>query len=387
MKITLAILAIMIALAAAENECRVFDCGTIDQTEGQANICASKKGDDATAWEAQTCPDAAPFCQTTAAAWTTPAGIPDTASCALTPTTTFGNKFVTADPGIGVDGDFCEADAHCFSNGNNAATCIENVCTSPNLADATCANSDDKECPRTLHCSAANTCLAFLATDAVCTRQGQCAIGSFCVKLEEEATPEFKCKADGSIALGAIFSFPEDTQQVENAVKTEGGLTVTTSAFQAACASLSQVTLTGDNAGKRQCRTADKSSNSDFSRAATTDSCEIVSFNDDTDFEKENTRTVTPKCGFNKSNKAWCPVQIGDDKAQTYITAGRAAVKDFSCHRESLNSPEGGSVCAEFYTEIQKVEHTSDAFLNFRLTTVVGDAAHQTWANTADNAD
>jgi hypothetical protein len=389
MKITLAIFAILLALSAAENECRIFSCGSIDQTDGQANVCANRIEADGTTWNTEMCPVAAPFCQTQAAAWNTPTAAPNTASCAITSTLTFGEDFV-ATANVGLDGDFCAAVENCFATANNVATCTDGMCKSVLTPGDDCTVAkDDRDAPRGHFCADDKKVTAFLANGDVCTRQGECGVSSICLKMNAADPDVFMCTAENSIADGGIFSFPAVAQAVENTVKTEEGLTITTSSFQAACTSFSQVILAGANVGKSQCRAADKNSNSDLSRAATTDSCEILSFNADAeaDFATENKRTVSPKCGFNQDNKAWCPLQIGDAKAQDYITKSRAVLAGFSCHRLSQFSPKSGSVCNDYLTELKKEDKKTDLFLNFRLGAILGDTQHQIWANTANNQD
>ncbi len=373
MKITLAILALLVAFSYAANECKVFKCGSINQEEGQAQICGQKQTTEGEPdqWFGSACTAETEFCQSSG--FVNPGQLVDTASCAVTPVYSWPPAW-TAGQSTGRDGDYCETTADCTGD----LTCDDgnNVCTDAIEDGQDCPAGNDMVCKIGSWCQADNKCGPLLAAGVECPRENACAVGHACVGVQADdgADGPLKCTAQSSLADGVIFKVPATmTGQSSNNVGVDPGT------LSAVCSSWSQVIIPD---GKFQCR---KASTVAAREVANLDAqCAITEYVDDdiTKFDTSSTRNIAPLCGFNQDNKAHCPFMIGDADAKKKLVDSTAAIKKLNCHRASF-APTANTQCKAWRDAAIKMD--KDIFHATTTGTILGEAGHQKFANVANN--
>lgn len=219
-----------------------------------------------------------------------------------------------------------------------------------------------------------------MAAGATCTKDTECVVAHDCVKIKD--AENFICTAFGSLKDGATFTEPAVTSKSVRGffkdVKVEGPPGVVTLGGSNVCETNSQGTV-GDVI---QCRSAQRNVDQKLTSQNVGNQCTTNTFVTDgvDDFATKTEVKTTPLCGFNKDNKAICPIFAGDDYIMELAKGIREAQDKQDCHRSSGQSNfAGGAVCEDFF----KIKDTKEAFLGFRAGEILGSP--QVWANTANN--
>lgn len=363
MKIAILLVALL-AIASAQDACKVFNCGSITQGEGPQTCVNLRAANADVTYDLQNCKTKGEVCQ--AWQWASPADVQATAACGTTVyPTTWPAQFV-AEANAGKDGDICTETANCFVSAANAATCNSNVCTAATKAGSTCTVSDD--CPRGHYCTGATpVCTALLADGATCTTSAACGFRRSCIQLDGATTSV--CVAWGTKSNGDKFTRPN----AEASSEVNADLTASD-----VCMSGFETTVEGSV----QCRSGDRNKvqgRAALAKATNGESCDILRFTSDTlaDFATGVPATTTSKCGFNKDNRAWCPLLRGDDEVVNTISSFVKVWNTISCHKNSGSSQ--GSVCKAQ----RDAQDTKDGWKVFQLISQASD--DQTFANTALN--
>lgn len=378
MKITLAILALLVAFSYAENECQVFKCGTINQQDGQPQICAEKQTveGEANQWFGDSCTTEGEFCQSTQ--FDIPTNAPEKATCG---TGTVYDWPPTWTPGQndGVDGDHCETATDCFGD----LTCVDgtNTCGGAIADGEACTAGEDKACKMGSWCQADNTCGPLLGAGVECPRENACAVGHTCVGVQNEDGTDgtLQCTSQNTLANAVIYKNAPLTMNEQSISNVNESLKALVPEVSTACTSWNAVPLP-DN--KLQCRQGATS------ESLTVDNldarCTVTEFVAD---EPENsgvssTREVVPLCGFNSDNKAHCPLEIGDSDFVKEYTEAVAAVQKLSCHRTNF-AAAGNNQCKAWRNAAESRDKT--IFKASHLPGTLGTTGHQLHANLANN--
>ena len=375
MKITLAILALLVAFSYAANECKVFKCGSINQEEGQAQICGQKQTTEGEPdqWFGSACTAETEFCQSSG--FVNPGQLVDSATCAVTPVYSWPPAW-TAGQNTGRDGDYCETTADCTGD----LTCDDgnNVCTGAIEDGQDCPAGNDMVCSIGSWCQADNKCGPLLTAGTECPRENACAVGHTCVGVEADDGTEgpLKCVKENSLANGVVFKFPAATTEQST---TNDNLRALATGISTACSSWNLVDLTG---GKFQCR---QGATVDAQTVANLDAkCTITEFVTETAEKstESTTREIAPLCGFNKDDKAICPLMIGDTDLQKEYSTAIAAVQKLNCHRASF-APTANTQCKAWRDAAIKMD--KNIFNAATIPSTIGEAGHQMHANMANN--
>jgi len=252
----------------------------------------------------------------------------------------------------------------------NEAKCTNNVCVASTKADSPCAGKSEN-CPVGHFCSAEKKCAPLLTANSVCTKDSDCAIGHDCIKLSPDGT-EFKCTEFGTLNNGDRFTRVTNTAP-------SGSLGAATVVASTVCKTTGEATVEGT----QQCRNHQRNKDDSLRSPNLQTQCKTATFVDEAadNFNTETEVLVNPICGFNKDNKAICPVFLGDKPVQDLIAENSKFTKGLKCHRLSgVTSFGTGSVCKGFWD----VRDKKEGFNLFRLGQILDP---QTWANTANNND
>lgn len=351
--------ACLLAFASAEGTCRIFSCGDIKQPEEGPQVCVQQQTENAVdQFHVAGCGDQ--FCQ--AFQWASPDAATEAGVCGTEfPIPNWG-VFSPAD-NAGLDGDYCEEDAHCYSSEKNAATCKSKVCTATTKAESECDNAND--CPIGHTCTD-NACAALVAENGQCATAIDCDFGLDCVTLDGAENPT--CVRRSTLANGAKFVRPT----------TLAGETNVAPVGSSVCKSRFEVVIDGTSQCRQGTTNADQSS---LTRDNAGDSCATHVFdNDDLEkFEEFSEASTEAKCGFNKDSNAHCVPQPGDDNIVSEIQRAFDQTKGHKCHQ--LSGAEAGSVCAATLNW----QRSDDGWRFHNKATNVGDAMAQQHANVANN--
>lgn len=366
MKIAILLISLL-AITFAQDACRVFKCGTIASTEGP-QTCVRLAGTNATNAEVlyttAKCSAKDETCQ--AWKWATPADANTTATCGSERfPATWPAQFV-AENAAGKDGDICENTANCFTSASNNATCTSGICTASTTLNSACTATDD--CPRAHYCPADTlVCTKLVADGANCTSSAVCGFRRSCIQLSPDTSSV--CVAWATKANGDQFTRPN----AEASSEANADLTASD-----VCASGFETTI----GGTVQCRSGERNQVQGRDALAQTDNsktCMTYRYTNDTleGYSTTVSATTNAMCGFNKDNRAWCPLLRGDDEVVNTISAFVKAWNTISCHKNSGSSD--GSVC-----KAQRDAQDTDAGWGvFQLLVQTSDP--QSFANTAFN--
>lgn len=346
----------------AQTNCTVFSCGGITQTEGQT-WCVFGEETASPTLTTQNCNQDGQHCD--AFKWNSPADAGNATCGTEAPATTWPSE-ITFVAGAGLDGDYCNETANCFSSDWVNPTCTDNVCVSNITTGAVC--NEDKDCPRDSSCvdnDGTKTCTAFPAANSECTDAVGCAFGSTCVTLEGRQGNV--CTAAFSLANGVNYTLTGEQGP------TDGTLFATN-----LCDSGAGFRV---NATATQCRPANRNKDESLTTAEPGQDCVILTNNapEAANWNVENNITAaeTSKCGFNKDEKAYCQVQPGDKMIANDIKVIREKNTGYACHR--LSGAADGSTCAG----ARKFEISKDGFRLFKIANMLASA--QASANVANN--
>ncbi|CAI2369652.1 unnamed protein product [Moneuplotes crassus] len=379
MKIVLAFVVVLIGVVYAEGECPIFSCDTIDQEESK-NVC-SKRIDAADgnpiSFQAQRCPENS-YCQ--AKEWLKPedaTGEVGALYCGNTSTSTFPETWVPVN-NAALDGDICEKSAHCLKNYFNQATCVDGICQASTKEGSKC-DGNDNNCPRRHFCNSDNICAKQVGNLQVCTKNEECFRGYDCIK--PYGGEDFICVDLHVLKNGDKFYVPNmesrKPRQLFGGIlvnELEGDITLEGSHV---CETNAQANVDG----VMQCRSLQRNIDQSYTVDNIFTKCKTETFLTGglDNYNKGTLVETTPLCGFNKDNKAYCPIFVGDDIALDLIWKSIQRAEHLNCHRHShIGHFVQGRVCKEFYD----ISHTMEAFYGFRAGQVL---TPQTWANTANN--
>jgi hypothetical protein len=328
---------VLLALACAQDGCKVFSCGTISQTEGEPEKCVSiQSGDASTTYDTATCSKEGEFCQ--AWEWDQVSQVAESAVCGTTSfETSWPTQFVAA-AGEGLDGDICGATADCYTSALNTATCVSSVCASSIGAGETCAITND--CPVSHYCSTGDSPVCTVHTDdnAACTTVDECGFRRTCIeKVTDGTAAAATCVAWGTLANGDEF-----TQTVTGA---SSGLNAAVLGTSQVCNSGLQTNIDNTN----QCRSANKNKvqgRDNLKKDNAGESCVTQQYTADAlvDWDTPVEANTLSVCGFNTDNKAWCPLLAGDDEVVNFVSDFTTVWNTIKCHKNTGASGVG-SVC------------------------------------------
>jgi hypothetical protein len=337
-KMKIAILFVLLLTATcAQNVCKVFSCGSISQTEGEEEICVKiQTGNADVIYDSATCSKNGEYCL--AWEWGSVSEVEDSARCG---TVQYENIwpiqfFATANKGL--DGDICETTADCYKSPENAATCESKVCISSIAAGGVCAVTND--CPVSHWCTGDSpVCTVHTDDGETCSNVSECGYRRDCIEIVTNGTAAAAtCVVWGSLANGDQF-----TQTITGASgEFNAGL-----AGSDVCKSGRQVTIDGT----MQCRSADRNKvqgRAYLKKDTAGEECVFDQYRADTlaEFDTPVEGKDFALCGFNKDNKAWCPLLLGDDEVLDIISDFNIVWDAAKCHKNSGAPGSGsGSVC------------------------------------------
>lgn len=354
--ITLAILSLLVISSVSAQGCQVFSCGNIKQ-EGETRTCIQQDGENPT-FAATKCDNADHTCQ--AFTWNSPADATANSLCGV-------DSFIKTFPptfelvaGAGLDGDWCEEDANCFTSDLNTATCNGNVCKASTNTNDACTIDDD--CKRGHGCTDSK-CAKLLEKGDTCVGTLECNYLLDCVKIK--GAENLVCTEAFSLNDGDEFTVPAMTH-------TNLGADLQASVV---CSSGFQIVVDGG----MQCRQADRSVSQEKEGRSTPEPGKTCDFNSYTteaaaEFATPIVSQATSFCGFNQDNLAYCQVHAGDDEIMEVMKDIRG--KKMNCHRLSGRA---GSTCAD----LREVMISNLGFRFYKAGVSMGEG--QAAANIANN--
>ena len=322
---------------AADPACKVFRCGGIDQSGEGPKLCVQFPEGDTNNGNTRKCDGDDNHCQ--AWTWTDPSKATTTAACGTNaPPQTFPTPWEGVKD-VGLDKDYCEDNTHCRNNGDadNPAKCTDNVCVAGRVEGGDCA--DDRDAPFNMRCDG-NKIAARVADGQKCTATAECLYGSMCATKDGEA--DALCVKSLSFDDGQIFTLTDATGMAKDGiVRPLIDICKTQSALR-----------TDDQTEQWQCRGATKNGDdsvSGLSRDTLGAKCIVSAYNNpDTaksgEVNDQAEVGVTSMCGFNRDEKAYCPIQFGDAKPNKAITDATNQALGLECHPMSgqdADNPKG----------------------------------------------
>ena len=349
----------IIALSMTKEVCKIYTCGSVKPTEFRENCVEHKEGRKG-GFMIQPCKNPDYACQ--AFNWNSPEQSTETSQCApwkFIPTFQVPLNLVK---NKGLDGDYCEKKAHCFSSAKNNASCTDNICTAATKLYSEC--STHKDCPMGTGCNSSH-CLSLKLNNTICENTIECGHGHTCVHKDGQESPT--CIADFSWENGVIFVLPEMQNEIysEKLMKSK----VCKSGFQFSAE------------GKLQCRAANRNYKQGLDGRSTSyggQTCDYITYNSESlsNFEKSSYAKSTSLCGFNRDSRAYCPVQPGDDDIVYILEEYRLMSEGAKCHKLS---GEIGSHCAS----LKWIKESKLGFPLYKVFKILEDA--QLAANVANN--
>ena len=320
--ISLLTIAIVTIITTSQNTCKVFKCGTIDQSDQPKSVtlCVFANHPKQNAHIIQSC-SANDTCA--AHTWTFP-GQAANKTC-----------FPNTDPVFTIDtrlaGETCLQDENCY-NYDKGAFCDKNntevefgaCATSIKLGDD-CGRQDHKKCPAQSYCSKDKKCVSALQLGQECDQNNFCEFGLICVASDEKLQ-KHTCHQVGFLEANSTFAF-EDITDIDEYFGPQS------ICFQHTFNDTAKTNI-------KKCTKGDisKDRNIDDLRRETADEMwEFTTFHGFNNISEEGLSRQEPaECGFNKDSKAWCRKRKGDRWFTRVFDEFRAT--DFSkmnCHVES----------------------------------------------------
>ena len=362
---------LLLGAACAQDVCKVFSCGSITQTEGEADKCVSVQANNTdVTYDISTCTKDGEYCQ--AWEWNMVSQVSNSSVCGNTNYETPWPPQFTAAANSGLDGDICNSTAECYSSATNNATCESGVCKSSIAAGEACGITND--CPVSHYCPTdTKNCTVHVDDGANCTTVDQCDFRRSCIEIVTNGTAAANatCVAWGTLENGDTF-----TETLSGA---SNGLEATLSGSQV-CKSAMQTTIDGTI----QCRSGDRNKvqgRSDLEKTTVGESCETELFTNDTlaGFETSVNGTSLSICGFNQESTSWCPLLRGDEEVVKFVDTFVAVWNTIKCHKNTGIS-SGPSVCKAQ----QDAQGSDDGYKVYQYTVQTGSEVE--FANTANNA-
>jgi hypothetical protein len=343
-------LCLLFALINADGKCKVFSCGPVSQPseETAPRVCVQGAEGEENRFNSVGCKEGT-FCQ--AFKWNVPTDATGPAECGNEAPTFFWGQWDPIDR-KGLDGDYCAEDTHCYESDNNKPTCTGNKCKASTNEESAC--SDARDCP-VGHTCTADQCTKLNGKDSTCEREEQCDFFLTCVKLDGDE--EFKCIEQYSLTEGQRFSQP--TQLKTNSSNAEpSDSIVCETGFEFA---------SGETLQCRSGRRNAKQGRENLARDLPGDTCEIQIFDNESldDHKTPSKSTSTAACGFNPTDKAFCPMQLGDDEILNAQKKAFSQQRGHKCHIQSGEADEG-SICADLLNW-QRSNDGWNFFLTFML--------------------
>ena len=340
--IAISLIAILASsVIAADSECKVFNCGGIEQPAEGNNICVLAD-EAATTFSIQNCEGTNLFCQTDIAEWSDPSTAPASTNCGATGTPYVWPPTPTKEAGGALPGDYCTAVADCFQS--EGVACTNSKCVSTLTAGAVCTES--KQCPENHYCSTdeeTKVCTEAIAANQACDNVKICQFGLLCASPDD--SEDSKCWENNSLDNGAKFTMiiPAQLSMLQSNEENADDVDPTIS-VASVCSTHFAIAIDAANM-KYECRNGARNDDQKRKQATAGVDCPIKMFTND-----DNTEAVVgstkAKCGFNTDNSAYCPMLKGDDDVINAIEeAQKKAPEGSKCH--PLSGMGAGSLCNE----------------------------------------
>ena len=311
--------------------CQVFKWGSV-KSSGTDELWVMKDEGDSTFINAQTWTDKTRACDSWK--WNKPEEA-DKGTCGKEhPPKTWPPKFTYVD-GAALDGDFWFATSNCYQSPWNQAECVKNVWkASTNSASRWDSN---KDWAKEDYC-AVDTWSPRKLEGLTCATNEECISNMVCLKKEGETI--FKWTPKYSLKNGEIFTRSDrSVSQVSSSI------------FSDICDTGSEFSKEG--VAERQCRKPFRSSSNDKGIDALAHKdvgsewmVRVFEDEDFKNFDKESIITwpEVSRCGFNKDDRSYCPLNSGDDLIASVLAEVRKKDSSAIWHIDSGN--EEGSIWA-----------------------------------------
>lgn len=349
---------------SAENQCRIFNCGSIASESDTNQTCVHIQ---TTANHiVATCRNDNYTCG--ANSWTNPTQANANKTC-----------FLNKDPALAnytrLAGETCFNSTQCF---NSNAAVNASVCEIPTgkrvgfcrgnvPINGACTRGDSRYCNAGAYClSSNNTCQAAKTEGQVCSQTNLCRFGLICV-ASNDAQNNFTCHKSGSLTNNQNFTitYVEEVDEFFGVNSLCPGHTVNNT----------------DSPNKRTCRPGDLSDDqneSQLKRSGVDQICNFTTFHGPGILANQNkSSSELAECGFNKDSSAWCRKRKGDKWFQEAYK--KFIATDFSqlyCHSQSKVAE-----CYEFHYGNAVDIHTTFANALFEVSSITG------FARVANNDD
>jgi hypothetical protein len=311
--------------AFAENECRVFKCGSIESVSTDNQTCVYVQADTTQNHIVDTCNDASTECG--AIAWSNPSQANINKTCLSTVDPTFTNYTRLA-------GETCYNSTHCFNSdaATNASVCTTTAnatlgyCTSSVPINGACPSRNNNYCDVGQYCLSSNsTCQAAKIVGETCDQDILCRFGLICLASNVDQ-PVFTCNSPGNLTNNQNFT----VTYIEEVDEFYG--------VNSACIGHTVNDTTDVNV--KSCRLGDLSEDQgkeNLRRTGTDQTCNFTSFHGaGVGLNENRTSTDAAECGFNKDDSAWCHKRKGDTSfVEAYANFIATDVSGYYCHAAS----------------------------------------------------
>jgi hypothetical protein len=311
--------------AFAENQCRVFKCGSIESVSTNNQTCVVVQQDTTKNHIVDTCNDASTECG--AIAWSNPSQANINKTCLPIVNPQFTNFTRIA-------GETCFNSTQCFNSNaaTNASVCTiaanENLgyCKSSVPINGACASGNHDFCDVGAYCLASNnTCQVARVVGETCSQNSLCRFGLICL-ASNTAQNFFTCNSPGNLTNNQNFT----VTYIEEVDEFYG--------VKSAC--IGHTVNATTNANIKSCRMGDLSQDQDkesLRRTGTDQLCNFTSFHGaGVGLNENRTGSDFAECGFNKDNSAWCHKRKGDRSfTEAYAKFIATDVSGYYCHAAS----------------------------------------------------
>ena len=332
-RLLLLIFSLLISLNyAQENKWAIFSWGGIKQSK-EDQFCTFTKYLSNEKTQIQKWKDKEQYCQ--AWRWDSPSDAKVNASCGITaPPSDWPPKFTLVN-GSALDGDFWNETSHCHSSPNISAECVKNICVLSSEVGSYCR--DSKDCTKENYCTGLKACAPLAIDGEKCEKTTDCVENAACVNLEGKESPQWVLF--GSLEDGALYT------EVDKKPKEDPLLH-----FDSLCQSTFAMHL--KDIDKMQCRkpfrNADQNGIDGLAREAAGEEWEIIIYIDPKpekyDKEMRIPAPYVSMWGFNKDDRAYCPIENGDDFVNNVVDKIVLERQNILWHRES-GKRSHGSYC------------------------------------------
>jgi hypothetical protein len=308
--------------AFAENECRIFKCGSIESVSTDNQTCVNVQQDTTKSHIVESCNDASTECG--AIAWSNPTQANINKTCLTIVDPQFTNYTRIA-------GETCYNSTQCFNSNaaTNSSVCTiasnENMgyCTASVPINGACASGNHEYCDVGAYClSSNNTCQVARVVGETCDQSTLCRFGLICL-ASNDALNLFTCNSPGNLTNNMNFTatYIEDTDEFYG--------------VNSACIGHTVNDTTNDEV--KICRMGDLSLDQGkeaLRRTGTDQLCNYTSFvGAGIGLNESRTGVDSAECGFNLDNSAWCHKRKGDTSfVEAYAKFIATDVSGYYCH-------------------------------------------------------